>query len=361
MNQNKQNRSKRLALHLIFVLLCTCNALVAQDVHFSQFYASPLTLNPALTGNFNGFYRISAIYRNQWPGLTQGRPSFSTPSVSLDFSLLHDKIKHGALGVGIVFLNDQQNGKTINQNTILGSVAYNMGFGPKGKFQLGLGLQGGISMIKMDFSNYEFGASYNADLVYDPNLNPEAYSTGTKIKGVLNAGIFLKSEFYTGMRVYAGYSFNNATNYKQDFLISNAHSYRLPFRHTIHGGFEFDISDRGVIIPGALFQMESKSYEVNFGLTGGIHIIRNPAKRATLFVGLWNRLNTGNYTLIPNVGFEVNGIKAAFSYDIHLNQQYNDYKNIGGSIPQGFEVSLSYIGKLMVSKPDNDFLYNPRY
>src|SRR5579863_1305275 len=91
----------------------------AQDFHFSQFYASPLTLNPALTGNFNGFYRITGIYRNQWPGLTQGKPAFSTPSVGVDLSLLKDKIKNGALGVGLVFANDQQNGKTFNINEIM--------------------------------------------------------------------------------------------------------------------------------------------------------------------------------------------------------------------------------------------------
>ena len=358
---NKHIRCKKLALQLLVAFLGVSNALLAQDVHFSQFYASPLTLNPALTGNFNGFYRISAIYRNQWPGLANGKQAFSTPSVSLDFSLLREKIKHGALGVGIVFINDQQNAKTINQNSILASIGYNMGFGPKGKFQLGVGFQGGISMVKMDFSKYEFGASYSPDLVYEPGLNPEAYNTGTKIKGVFNAGIFMKSEFYKGMRLYTGYSFNNATNYKQDFLISNAPSYRLPFRHTVHGGFEFDISDKGVIIPGGLFQIETRSYEVNVGLTGGIHVIRDPAKRTTLFVGLWNRMNTGNYTLIPKIGFETRGFRAGFSYDVHLNQQYSDYKNIGGSLPQGFEISLSYIGNIFVRKPDDDFFYNPRF
>ncbi len=361
MIKNKCIHSKGLALLLIVALSGMSSVLCAQDIHFSQFYASPLTLNPALTGNFNGLYRISGIYRNQWPGVANGKQAFSTPSLSLDFSLLKEKIRHGALGVGLVFINDQQNGKTINQNSILASLGYNMGFGPRGKFQLGLGFQGGISMVKMNFSNYQFGASYNSDLVYEPSLNPEAYNTGTKVKGVFNAGIFMKSEFYKGMRLYAGYSFNNATNYKQDFLISNTSSYRLPFRHTVHGGFEFDISDKGVIIPGALFQIQAKSYEVNVGLTAGIHVIRNPAKRTTLYVGLWNRMNAGNYTLIPKVGFETRGFRAGFSYDVHLNQQYADSKKMEGRLPQGFEISLSYIGMLFIPKPDDDFLYNPRF
>ena len=129
----------KLRFYAILTLLFATFAVNAQDIHFSQFYSSPLTLNPALTGNFNGFYRVTGIYRNQYPGLSNNKPVFSTPSVSVDLSLLRDKIKNGALGVGIVFYNDQQNGKTFNQNQILLSLAYNMGFGPKNKFQLGLG------------------------------------------------------------------------------------------------------------------------------------------------------------------------------------------------------------------------------
>ncbi len=350
----------KVRFYAILALLLGVTVANAQDIHFSQFYSSPLTLNPALTGNFNGFYRISGIYRNQWPGLTASRPAFSTPSVSLDFALLREKIKKGSLGVGVVFFNDQQNGKTFNQNQILASVAYNMGFGSKGIFQLGLGFQGGIAMTKMDFSKFEFGDSYNPDLTYNPSLNPESFNSGNKIKGVFNAGIFLKSEFHKGMRVYAGYSFNNATNYKQDFLANSSKVYRLPFRHTVHGGFEFDIKDAAVLIPGVLFQTQAKAKETNFGLTAGIHVIKDPAKRATFYLGLWNRLNTGNYTMIPKVGFEWKGFRAGFAYDIHLSKQYGDYKDIGGKLPQGFEVTLSYIGNIFVPKEDN-YLFNPRY
>jgi len=180
----------KVRFYAILALLVGAFAANAQDIHFSQFYSSPLTLNPALTGNFNGFYRISGIYRNQWPGLTSGKPAFSTPSVSLDFSLLREKIKNGSLGVGVVFFNDQQNGKTFNQNQILASVAYNMGFGSNGIFQLGVGLQGGMAMTKMDFSKFEFGEGYNSDLTYNPNYNGESFNSGKKMKGVFNAGIF---------------------------------------------------------------------------------------------------------------------------------------------------------------------------
>lgn len=356
----KSTKRMKLRLYAILAFVLGAFTVNAQDIHFSQFYASPLNLNPALTGNFNGFYRISAIYRNQYPGLTQGRPAFSTPSIGADFSLLKDKLKNGALGVGLVFFNDQQNGKTFNNNSILASVAYNMGFGSKRQFQLGVGLQGGIAMTKMDFSQFRFADGFNPDLTYNPNYNAESFNSGNRIKGQFNAGIFTKFEFIQGMRYYMGYAFNNATNYKQDYLANSPQDFRLPFRHTLHGGWEFDIKDKAVIIPGFFFAQQAKANQINFGLTGGIHVVRDPAKRATLFLGLWNRLNTSNYTIIPKVGFEYKGFRAGFAYDAHLARQLKDRRNIGGAMPQGFEIYLTYVGNLFVPKEDN-YLFNPRY
>jgi hypothetical protein len=37
-----------------------------QDIHFSQYYASPLSLNPANTGNYDGDWRLMNSYRQQW-------------------------------------------------------------------------------------------------------------------------------------------------------------------------------------------------------------------------------------------------------------------------------------------------------
>jgi hypothetical protein len=55
----------------------------AQDPHFSQFFSSPLTLNPAFTGKFFGAYRVMGNYRNQWPTINN---AFTTATFAADFS-----------------------------------------------------------------------------------------------------------------------------------------------------------------------------------------------------------------------------------------------------------------------------------
>jgi type IX secretion system PorP/SprF family membrane protein len=353
----------KVRFYATLVLMLGVLAMNAQDFHFSQFYASPLTLNPALTGNFNGFYRITGIYRNQWPGLTNGKPAFSTPSIGIDLSLLKDKIKNGALGVGLVFANDQQNGKTFNVNEILGSVAYNMTLGAKRRFQLGVGLQGGVVTAKVDFTQLQFNDGFDQSLTYNTSYSGEAFNSKPKMKGAFNAGIFAKYEFATGMRIYGGYSFNNASHYKDNYLLNSLEQFNIPFRNTLHGGFEFEIGNKAVLIPGILYQHSTADdAETEFGLTAGFHVVKSPdpAKRVTIFFGLWNRLNYENYTLIPKIGLEYKSFRAGFAYDAPLSQQRVDGSNIGGAYAQAFELTLSYVGFIFTKKEDN-YLFNPRY
>ena len=49
----------------------------AQDIHFSQFYFSPLSLNPANTGNYKGDYRLFGNYRSQWRDISKAYNTFS--------------------------------------------------------------------------------------------------------------------------------------------------------------------------------------------------------------------------------------------------------------------------------------------
>jgi len=57
---------KKVIILLLSLLLTP--TLKSQDFHFSQFFAGPLNLNPALTGS-SELTRVGINYRKQWPGL----------------------------------------------------------------------------------------------------------------------------------------------------------------------------------------------------------------------------------------------------------------------------------------------------
>ena len=76
----------------------------AQDPHFSQYHSSPLTLNPAMTGFFEGDFRLSGNYRQQWWSL--GTP-FITGTVSYEQRIMKAKLKNDVFGIGVLGLYDQ--------------------------------------------------------------------------------------------------------------------------------------------------------------------------------------------------------------------------------------------------------------
>ncbi|MBK9190925.1 MAG: type IX secretion system membrane protein PorP/SprF [Crocinitomicaceae bacterium] len=73
-----------------------------QDPEFTQFYANPIYLNPALAGT-HGCPRLNMNHRNQWPSLTG---AFITNSISYD-----QYVNAMQGGVAIMLTNDMA-GKT---------------------------------------------------------------------------------------------------------------------------------------------------------------------------------------------------------------------------------------------------------
>src|SRR6188508_757804 len=74
----------RTAALLLMAISCQDKALAQSDPHFTQYYVYPAWLNPALTGAFDGQYRVSGIYRNQWGNISN---PFSTFGFSGEISM----------------------------------------------------------------------------------------------------------------------------------------------------------------------------------------------------------------------------------------------------------------------------------
>ncbi|MEM8909741.1 MAG: type IX secretion system membrane protein PorP/SprF, partial [Bacteroidota bacterium] len=107
---------RRLILSL--PLLIFALSLSAQDKHFTQFYSAPLTLNPALTGAFDGRYRVSAIYRDQWRGaLDEPYVTFAS-AIDVKFDLELSNRYEDAVAIGLLFFSDRVNGIDFNTNQI---------------------------------------------------------------------------------------------------------------------------------------------------------------------------------------------------------------------------------------------------
>src|SRR5690348_9283503 len=112
-----------------------------QDLHFSQFFNSPLTTNPANTGFIpDANYRVGVNYRNQWSSVPV---PYKTYSVFGDAQLLRDKWYYGWLGVGGVLLEDEAGDGVLKSTKLYGSIAYHQLLGDNSL--LALGFNGGVA------------------------------------------------------------------------------------------------------------------------------------------------------------------------------------------------------------------------
>src|ERR1700712_5663584 len=135
------------------LVICAARSF-AQDPAFSQFYASPLTLNPALTGKFDGQFRVAGNYRDQWPSISK---AFITSTVSLDMGILRNKLSEGdTWGVGIMAMTDKTANGILTSNYISFSTAYHKGLDAEGLHQIGVGFQGTYGGKKLDGGKLNF-------------------------------------------------------------------------------------------------------------------------------------------------------------------------------------------------------------
>jgi len=114
--------------HIIYIWTLLISALFcapktfAQDLHFSQFFNSPLTTNPANTGFIpDGDYRLGINYRDQWSSVMS--VPYKTMSAFGDVQLMKNKFDNGWIGLGGVILRDVAGSGNLTSTKLYGSVA----------------------------------------------------------------------------------------------------------------------------------------------------------------------------------------------------------------------------------------------
>jgi len=151
-----------------------CSVLSAQDQHFSQLFSAPLALNPALTGAYNGTYRFSSIYRDQW------RQSLDNPYVTfagmLDvrFPLEIYNGKHkDAVAIGLLFYNDNVAGVDFSTNQIAVSGAYHKALDLNNTQFISIGIQAGLNQRNINYEDLTFDDQFNGTTGFFNSSNEE--------------------------------------------------------------------------------------------------------------------------------------------------------------------------------------------
>ncbi len=334
----------------LFIAFLACGVLLtsfAQDIHFSQYYATPLVTNPANTGNIDGTFRIAGIYRNQWLSVIPGGTPYSTMGASFDMPILKGKIGYDQMGVGLSVVNDRSAAGALTNLSVMASFAYHKVLDSYNRHSLGLGIQGGIVQKRLDYSKLLFENQFvDTQVGFDPSsFNGEGGAGNSMLYADLQVGILWRSRLSKFVSVYGGIAAAHLHRPKEEFLSTNDEINRLGIRYTANFGGELKLSTKMSILPSVLFMYQSSVFQVNGGAAFAINI----DKDNTFYVGPWLR-GTGNNVdaFVIMAAYEMYGARVGVSYDVNLSDLRSATNSVGG-----IEVSLIYVHK--EKNPD----YNP--
>src|SRR5437868_2741245 len=144
---------------LIVCFLASGIFLRAQDPHFSQYYASQLTVNPATAGMFSGDMRVSGLYRQQWP---QYGDAFVTGTLAFEWKPngFRDKQSPNRLSLGGMLLYDKTPDGVLKSQHAYFTIAYHKALDENGNHRLGIGFMAGYNQRMMDPSSLTYGNQF---------------------------------------------------------------------------------------------------------------------------------------------------------------------------------------------------------
>lgn len=149
---------------LLFILSFDPYGSKAQDLHFSQFQMTPLHLNPAEAGSFNGDHRAFANYKSQWQSLGNGYQSFD---LSYDTQILGEDWDKSSLGMGAIVYGDQAGALNFGTTTAKAMLSYHTLLSDKSMISAGIG--GGYIQQSVDKGKMEWASQYNGT-THDPSI-----------------------------------------------------------------------------------------------------------------------------------------------------------------------------------------------
>ncbi|MCF8237649.1 MAG: PorP/SprF family type IX secretion system membrane protein [Saprospiraceae bacterium] len=332
----------RLIILAVFSFLFLSMPLQAQDPHFSQFYNAALQINPAMTGIFNGQFRVAANYRNQWSSIL-GTDAFQTIAVAGD--MRYRVFQDDYLTFGVAVLQDQAGAGQLRQTR----GGLNLGFMKQlagGKYRtndqyLSFGLQAGFGQYSLDYGNFWFSNQYNGGTeTVDPTLpSNELIGDKTNIFLDISAGLLYYALFDDDASIYGGGAIAHANRPNISFQENGDES--LYSKYIIHAGGQVPFNPNFSMLPGAMFAFQGPSQETVFGTNFRYtnHDRYEVAIRAGVWARLANKLDQGVNldALIYSFILEVERWNLGISYDVNHSSLKKASQSRGG-----VEISLIY-------------------
>lgn len=342
----------------------------AQDPRFSQYQASPFSLNPAQTGVFNGNYRATAIFRSQWNSVLndnpldeRGVPMFRTVSGSFDIRTHKGFDDEDAFGIGLMLLNDVAGASEFSSSSVNASFSYIKSLSNRNNQFISFGLQAGVTQRSVDYTNLRFGSQFDGE-----DFN-NAIPSGENLGGDddflfadVSTGIFWYLVEDERTNFYAGFSAYHLNRPDQSFFGTEEDA-ELFSRFNIHGGLKVGVGNQTDILPSVLVMKQGPAFETDIGSYLKFFFQQRSPLGNAFYIGPYYRIVGGDTdvagtvnseSLILKTKIDYNSLTIGLSYDLNFSELTR-----ASSARGGFEVSLIYVGDFPQRQKDVHFC--PRF
>ncbi len=307
-----------------FIVIASFAKVKAQDVHLSMYDAAPMFLNPALTGLFDGQWRLHGQYRTQWKAVNY-KPyntsliSFDKPYKKWGFGA---QVSNLAAGIG-------------NYNVLQGlvSASYSVPLDFAKVHNISFGIQGGVTQKFVEYQLHSFdnqyttvdGGSFNTDLSTGEVFDTERFYLPT-----MNAGLmYYHAKQQSFLNPFIGVSAFNLIKSKETFFNQENSTHN---RYYAHLGTRVNLTELFYVLPKMLIMNQGNFNEQTYAADVGYYL---KGSDVHLLGGLVYR-NADAF--IVSLGAKKNSITGKISYDINSSSLNSASTGRGA-----FEISITYI------------------
>ena len=321
---------------LVFFLSVAFAEMQAQDIHFTSYDFSPLTLNPAMAGNFSGSYRLGGVYRDQWR-TASSKGAYSTPTIHVDIPIIRGLRKQDWVGLGVGVYSDGSSEYNLQYTKSFQGISYHLALDKKANQILSFGVQNGTGSRKLNLR----GNLRTESFILDGNTiddNKIKSSNGTITDWV--GGVVFSSYQRNLSFIRAGFSVGRINRANQNFAGAQD---RQRVKYTGFVLYDTPISGNLFLTPSLLYQRTGNNYE----LVGQAKLSYLASEQKGIYMngGLGYRYGDAIQVLM---GMDIKDLKVQLAYDITASRYTSATRSVGA-----FEVAVSYIGKVY-KKPKVD-------
>ena len=314
---------------LLLIALSSFSVSWGQDFHYSQYYATPSNLNPALTGAFDGILRAGIHQRTQWQSVTV---PFNTVSLMFDMPIYKNNKRRELIGIGANLMTDKAGDSKYRSLHATLLFSYVKSLDRRNRHKLGVGAYTSLVQRSLHYAELYFDEQYRNGF-FDP-LNPitESFPMESFLFFDWGAGVFwsYSPNKNNTFSIGAGVSHLNRAN--QSLLDGH---FKLDFKSLNYMMAKIGIGKELYLLPSIYTAFQGKHIEVTLGSNVEYVFIKNNyLRQISIGGGLFYRVKDA---VILSVLMDWKDFRLNVSYDFNVSNFVTATQARGG-----FELSLIY-------------------